>query len=463
MIFMDDDDDQKNVCRLCVNENYLSNLICNQVTVRVCSYCNSVESVMRIEELANHVEGAFKRHFIRTSNKVDGAEYYLLADQESSYEWRRPGEPVLDVIMGAAQIGEAVAQDILAILNCRHADFNASAMQEETEFDSESYYESAGLHNNELQAEWDTVESGVKTRSRYFNRTAEDFFTRIFGRLDSLKNHCGTPIVVTAGPDCETKAYFRARVFDGTANFEQALARPDLELGPPPPKVARAGRMNAQGISVFYGASDAQTAIAEVRPPVGSRVIVGQFCLLKQVRLLDLQALSAPVVEGSCFDPEYLEQLKLVKFLSSLTEKMTMPVMPSDEPSEYLITQMVAEYLSCMPDPVFDGMMYPSVQNNGAGDNVVLFNHASRVKQSEFKKGTTIAVRTYERDEHGGEFNYSVSEEVPLVNEEAQKIRLSSEDTLLVDAKSLQVHHIDSVSYRTTDFKVARTRNQRGN
>jgi hypothetical protein len=35
--------------------------------------------------------------------------------------------------------------------------------------------------------------------------------------------------------------------------------------------------MNAQGIAVFYGATDASVALAETRPPVGSKVLVGAF------------------------------------------------------------------------------------------------------------------------------------------------------------------------------------------
>ncbi len=73
--------------------------------------------------------------------------------------------------------------------------------------------------------------------------------------------------------------------------------------------------MNASGISVFYGAQDAQTCIAEVRAPVGSHVVVGRFEIVRPVRLLDFDVLTQVVVEGSLFDPEYGARLSRAAFL----------------------------------------------------------------------------------------------------------------------------------------------------
>jgi len=50
--------------------------------------------------------------------------------------------------------------------------------------------------------------------------------------------------------------------------------------------------MNARGVSVFYGAIDPRVALAEVRPPVGSRVAVARFEIIRPLRLLDLNALA---------------------------------------------------------------------------------------------------------------------------------------------------------------------------
>ena len=44
---------------------------------------------------------------------------------------------------------------------------------------------------------------------------------------------------------------------------------------------------------------------------------------------------------------------------------MTMPVMPDDEPKEYLITQMIADFVAQVGEPPIDGMLYRSVQCAG--------------------------------------------------------------------------------------------------
>lgn len=130
-----------------------------------------------------------------------------------------------------------------------------------------------------------------------------------------MRTHDNCPIVVEAGPHAELKAIYRARVFQSDERLEYALKRPDEGIGPPPPKSAVAGRMNPHGISVFYGATDPMIALAEVRPPVASRVVVGRFDLIKPLRLLDLEALRKLRVEGSIFDKTYLSRLEKAKFL----------------------------------------------------------------------------------------------------------------------------------------------------
>lgn len=251
---------------------------------------------------------------------------------------------------------------------------------------------------------------------------------------------------------------------------------------PPPPRFARAGRMNAQGISVFYGASDLETALAEIRPPVGSRVLLGRFDLVRAARLLDVEALRSVFIEGSIFDPDYIGHLELAQFLGRLSERMTMPVMPDDEPKEYLITQMIADFFAQVGEPPIDGMLYRSVQSAGEHQNVVMFNHASRVVEWEVPPSAEVDARTYEMDEDGGSIDYSVIEwlppdEKPKPAEPNWPFGLDQFEpfdddavvshydgraaTLQLDPKSLQVHHVSGVTIATDSYDVDRHRYQR--
>jgi hypothetical protein len=444
-----------------------------------CDYCEGEdEKCVSIDELADYIEGAFERHFERTSSEPDAFQYALIADRELSYQWYRDGSPVAIAISEAAGIDDDVAEDVREILDDRHGDFEMDQMGEETEFSSDSYYEEKGANDIEFQMEWKSVELALKTQARHFNKDAERFLERMFGNVHALQTAAGLPVVVVAGPGTERATMFRARTFHRHDALEHALRRPDFDLGPPPVKFARAGRMNAQGISVFYGAYDAKAAIAEVRPPVGSKVLVGQFELLREVKLLDVEALRSVYQSGNYFDPEYIGQLELARFLGRFSHRVTMPVMPDDEPAEYLITQPIADYLSQAVEPKIDGMMYPSVQVAGGSVNVVLFHHAARVEEWDIPSGTTIEAQTFQTDEDGDRPDYYVTEEVPppkpagkekddpfdfLLHQPFDPLQLigttdDRELSLKLDPKTIVVHHVTAVEFSTDDFTVSRSR-----
>jgi len=70
-------------------------------------------------------------------------------------------------------------------------------------------------------------------------------------------------LVIDAGPQTALTQIFRTRAFRSDEKLMEALCRPDKHLGSPPAALAVSGRMNARGISVFYGANDSDVAIAD--------------------------------------------------------------------------------------------------------------------------------------------------------------------------------------------------------
>jgi hypothetical protein len=232
--------------------------------------------------------------------------------------------------------------------------------------------------------------------------------------------------------------------------------------------------MNARGIAVFYGATDGNVALAETRPPVDSKVAVSRFEIIRPLRLLDIEVLLSIYVDGSIFDSSYLPRLEKAKFLRTLSHRISKPVMPEDEPLEYLITQVIAEYLAAQQEPALDGIIYPSVQNGGQQKNVVLFHKAARVGLLDIPDGTAISAYLESGDEEGPYPDYSVSEqtppEPPKKTEDDDLAAFlpgvprsagyedSRPPTLKLDIKSMSVHHIESVTYGTAGFDVERRR-----
>jgi len=248
------------------------------------------------------------------------------------------------------------------------------------------------------------------------------------------------------------------------------MAYPDRDLGPPPSARAVAGRMNARGISVFYGATEPEIALAEVRPPVGSRVTIARFDVIRPLRLLDVAALRAIIVDGSVFDRDYIHRLRKAVFLERLGERIVMPVMPEDEPADYLITQAIADYLAGLSNPIIDGIVFPSVQSRTPGSNVVLFHKSSRVKPMDIPQGAEIDARLEETDDEGTVPAYYVWERRPLRRGApvatdlpwpmSMPYTMRDEDvrpfTLQVDPTNIKVHHVRAVSFTTEDHDVTR-------
>lgn len=173
--------------------------------------------------------------------------------------------------------------------------------------------------------------------------------------------------------------------------------------------------MNAHGISVFYGATDPLVALSEVRPPVGCNVAIARFEIARPVMLLDLTALSDGMMNGSIFDPTYLDRLQRAAFLRRVSDRITVPVMPDDEDLGYLVTQAVADFLATIDQPDIDGILFPTVQTKGDARNVVLFHKSSRVRPMDIPSGTKIDVNDGLSTADGWETDYSVYERTPRV------------------------------------------------
>ncbi|MBE0532383.1 MAG: RES domain-containing protein [Rhodospirillales bacterium] len=474
MTGVDDDIALRRICYRCVGEPYLREQV-GRGTRAACSYCGGKRrKTITVAELADEVEAAFERHYRRTSDQPHSWQYAMLSDRESDYEWERDGEPVIYAIGEAALVDEQAATDVQQVLEDRYADFESAQMGEECEFDSESYYEINDPSDVEFRFEWTEFERELKTEVRFFSRLAQGVLSSVFADLHAHQTHEGRSVIREAGPGTDMASIYRARVFQPQDNIEKALVRPDLEVGPPPSNAASPGRMNARGISVFYGALDADVALAEVRPPVGSRVAVARFNVVRPLRLLDLDALHSIYVEGSIFDPDYLRRLELAKFLTGLSLRVTAPVMPSDDPQDYLITQAIADYLANEAHPPVDGMIYPSAQNGNGLLNVVLFHKAARVAPMEIPEGTKIHAHEYETDEDGQTPDYFVWEERPARTRRrhtasnrgilfvTEIMSPSSQDpdrrvsALRIDPTSLCIHHVTGLTYATDPHPVSR-------
>jgi hypothetical protein len=466
---MSDEDEisEKYVCSKCIGDEYLSQQVDAAGDENQCSYCDVTGPCITIGELSDRFEVVFEQHFVRTGTEPSGFEYTM----SKEFGWERPGEPTAFRIAETAQVDEVIADDVQSVLADRYADFDSAAMGEETEYDSEAQYEESPANDVEFQANWREFEKGLKSRARYFSHQADAILGMVFGGLLSLSTWQGHPVIREIGPGTSLLKLHRARVFQSDEKLKQALENPERWIGSPASEFAVAGRMNARGISTFYGASDKETAINEVRPPVGSRAVTAEFEILRPLKVLDVEILKTIYIAGSLFDPEYVGHLERKKFLGRLADRITMPIMPDDEAVDYLVTQAMAEYLAERVEPPLDGILYRSAQGGEKSFNVALFNKAARVEARTLPPGSKTSVELYEQNEDGWEENYTIWEEVPKATSppppsssgpDFAAILVGSsfrddddrEVALRLDRSTLRLQHISGVTISTSERTI---------
>jgi hypothetical protein len=448
---------ERRLCAECVDEPYLADLIVKHGEAGTCDYCDRDGSTETISQLADRFEAMFQQHYQR--------------EGEVDYRWAEPrGESVEFIVGDSGRLPEEAAADIQSVMEDRYFDFDAAAAGDQTDYDSELTYVESHVDDRELQEDWSNLEQEIKSRRRFFSRTAESGFARLFEDVHSLKTRDGRPVVRVIGPDTDVAALFRARAFQSNARFDEALIEPERLVGSPATEHARAGRMNAQGVSVFYGATSEALALAEVRPPVGSRVITGRFDLLRPLTILDVEALEAVLVTGSLFDPSFATQLERAAFFARLARRICMPVMPDDEATDYLVTQAMADFLSDRLVPALDGIAYGSPQSGAEGEfNVALFNPAARVEAAPKPEGD-ISVHASGDEEIEAytvwtEIDTSKEPPKPAPVDDFWEFRAEEapgsldlrHDTLRLDRESLRVHHVRQTWVETNAVQVRQT------
>jgi hypothetical protein len=153
--------------------------------------------------------------------------------------------------------------------------------------------------------------------------------------------------------------------YEGEEVGEVPAPHPPERMCPRPGR-AKEGRANPRGIPYLYMASNKETAMAEVRPWIGSHVSVSQFKTMKDLKIMNCTS------DRSNFiyyfkEPPPKEREQAV--WADIDRAFSRPVTPSDDVDDYVPTQIIAELFKTKG---FDGIGYRS--SLGKGYNVVLFD-----------------------------------------------------------------------------------------
>jgi hypothetical protein len=127
--------------------------------------------------------------------------------------------------------------------------------------------------------------------------------------------------------------------------------------------------------------------------------------------------------------------------------------------------------LTAPPQKNLDGIIYRSAQTNKAQRNVALFHHASKIEPLDIPADAVVTTQSYTATEEGDEIDYGVCEEVapatatvppgPLLSPGQNDDRDTREPTLRLDVKTIEVRHVEAVSFEAQSYEVSRHRRQK--
>lgn len=210
------------------------------------------------------------------------------------------------------------------------------------------YVEQYGIFSGHSWAEFADV---IKTKNRFYNSyfKADQFIS--FLSYSITKYSKGTK-------------FYRARICNDQKGYSKE------EMGAPPVRKRKPGRVNPEGIGVLYLASDEQTALNEVRASAFDYVTVGTFELVKEINVVNISGLNSisPMLCQSGLEPLAAN----IKIFSDIAKEMAKPLRRSDSPLEYLPTQYITEFIKSKG---YYGVMYKSTMGTG-GDDIAVFDEA---------------------------------------------------------------------------------------
>ena len=394
------------VCASCLEDPYLHHLAASSHSKHVCLGCGRVRKGMSLDDLATRVEEMVSAYYHPAPNEPEGIDYFAV--RETGY-WEPPGEMLSDILVDELGTSETIALALCDALTEREGGHHHVASGGELFYLPDQHYVIGGLFPDIARHEaFRAFEHRLRYEARLFHPESRAVLASIFDSVDQLHTLKGAPVVVVVQPGAPLARLYRGRVFQSDAGLRRALIDPDRELGSPPAEVARAGRMNAANVSMFYGATTGQTALAEVRAPAHARVLRGEFELLRSVRLLDVDALTSVLVHGSKFDPAHQVLGLHALLLQSVSRRISQPVLPDHQEGSYLVTQAIADYLAYECSPPFDGMMYPSTQTVDGGVNIVLFHPSARCAVQDHAPGVYLDAELESQTGNGPEPDYTV-------------------------------------------------------
>jgi len=357
------------ICEKCIEDVHLRKTLEFWLDEGDCCECGAVRTqVVTFEKLGSLAADIIEEHFT-----IGEQEPYFGGADDDKVQYEQAGQPLTDIVQDVlGQFFKAHDAIVEATIDAGNVGIWPPD-GDEPFFDYMYNYVESTKYTDYL-AKWNEASESLKHRSRFFNRQIQAFFTDVFQDFAEMKVYnLSTKKIDTAIATLDAGAVlYRARRCMELGASDEMFREPLRNVGPPPRSRAQAGRMNAEGVVACYASLDRETAVAEIRPTIGSYAVSIGMTLTRPVRILDFSILQRAQAKSlSYFQPDFKDQFGRFKFLRNLANLISQPVIPGNE-REYLITQCMCEWLSYATVPELSGVSFSSTQHAG-GTNIVLF------------------------------------------------------------------------------------------
>ncbi|QXE30500.1 RES domain-containing protein [Microbacterium paraoxydans] len=355
------------ICLSHITDLVLLDLVIGEADSRICSYCDHRSTDGRITAVSMDVVGRL----------VYDAATWLYHDHgglvpDEWDEWNAGHET--DYVVGDCTSG-AFDASVIDEVNAHIADAIATP----------NYWMESGLRD-EFQFSWDGFAQIVKYQSRFVYVGAREREgrrneppARVSRFLDGLLAYVQDDMLTMVEPG---EKLYRARMAeDGFTFRHEARADPAKHLGPAPAGKASAGRLNPEGVGLFYGATTRQIAVKEIAlHSLFDDAIVGGFVVQRPLTVLDFTKQPAP---PSIFAVDKRRQFLFARFADDFEERLTQSVrLTGVERVEYVVTQIIGEYFRWAPEKKLDGIAWKShlLSGDENGKNVLVWASADDVR-----------------------------------------------------------------------------------
>lgn len=344
--------DEKRACKSCINDRYIYNNLKEYGEMSECSYCQKRRKTISVKAIAEEIEDG-----ITTEYKQCEMEYY-------------------DPVRGEYTVSTLALEDILyGVYSCENDLFEdiCSYIATDGWYERDNEYfgdkeDISAVHNKE----WKTFCHMVKYETRYvfFKQWDED---QADERAKNILEFVGEAVEKL---DLIKEIPPQMGLYRGRAHHtkEEAFSS-DNQLAAPPACYAKSNRMSAEGISMFYGANNVKTVLAEIFNGMEQYATIAQFKNNHKLCLLDLSKVLHMKLP-SLFDRKNRDKRGYIRFFKDFIKMITSPV--DNIPAiEYVPTQILTEYFrhvfsyGCF----FNGIIYPSVKNPHGKCYALFFNN----------------------------------------------------------------------------------------